>query len=180
MFLSYFAADFIRAVGRQEYFPIITYLPAVTAVTLLGTLMLYYAPELYFSNRTDLVWIPVAARTLVGVAVAVLLIQPLGVWGIVAANGTAAMVSFVLFKAVGSRHFRYPAELPRLAFTVVLYLGLSIFVPSMWGGQGGWSLPVRLAAFAGFSLYILSSVLRMLKTEFSAPEGQSAAGSASP
>lgn len=70
--ISLFAGELVHLIGKPEYFPVVQWVPPLTAVSVFSIFYVYYTPGIILSKRTGLLWIPALINLLI--------MAPFGVW----------------------------------------------------------------------------------------------------
>jgi O-antigen/teichoic acid export membrane protein len=119
--LSTFIDTIILLINNPSYFAVADLVPPVVGFTLIACLYLYYSPGIMLGDRTDLLWIPSAAKLLL-VLSGFVLVPKFGVDGIIFSKYLAAIAFFVISFYLSQRVFPIPYRIKKLMILTVFYI----------------------------------------------------------
>ena len=119
--VSIFMDDVIFLINIPSYFPVADLVPPVAGFTLIACLYLYYSPGIMLGDRTDLLWIPSAAR-LLAVLSGFFLVPKFGIGGIIFSKYLAAVVFVVISFYLSQKVFPIPYRINKLIILSFFYI----------------------------------------------------------
>ncbi len=130
--IAIYIKDFVYWINKPEYFPVISWIPWLIGPTLISSLVIYFAPGLFLSKRSDLTWIPSIIQMIFVVGLGLILISKYEILGVVITRYASAISLFVITFILGEKFYSVPLRWFQFSFLLLFMTVIILLSKLLW------------------------------------------------
>lgn len=130
--IAVYIKDFVYMTNRAEYFPVISWIPWLIGPTLISSLVIYFAPGLFLSKRSDLTWIPSIIQMIFVLGLGIILISKYEILGVVITRYASALSLFIATFILGEKLYSVPLRWFKFSFLLLFMTAIILLSKLLW------------------------------------------------